>query len=108
MTQVAQVEANLDELSRLAFQHCIFPLAHMEEVRQNGPNIYVKGEGVELTDHKGNVYLDMMSSHTRANSLGYGVHEIADAVHDQLSRLHYVGTVDNLVEPAVRLATNLA
>ena len=100
--------ANLDELSRLAFQHCIFPLANMDEVRQNGPNIYVKGEGVELTDHKGRVYLDMMSSHTRANSLGYGSLEIARAVYDQLARLHYAGTVDNFVEPAVRLAAKLA
>jgi adenosylmethionine-8-amino-7-oxononanoate aminotransferase len=100
--------ANLSELSDLAFQHCIFPLADMDEVRRNGPKIYVKGDGVELTDHNGRVYLDMMGSHTRANSLGYGSREIADAVHDQLTRLHYVGTVDNFVEPAVRLAAKLA
>ncbi len=105
---MSRERANLDELSRLAFQHCIFPLANMEEVRQNGPNIYVKGEGVELTDHHGRVYLDMMSSHTRANSLGYGSQEIARAIYDQLTRIHYVGTVDNFVEPAVRLAAKLA
>jgi putrescine---pyruvate transaminase len=99
---------NLDELSRLAFQHCIFPLADMEEVRQYGPNIYVKGEGIELTDQNGRVFLDMMSSHTRANSLGYGSQEIAKAVYDQLVRLHYVGTCDNFVEPTVRLAAKLA
>jgi adenosylmethionine-8-amino-7-oxononanoate aminotransferase len=50
----------------------------------------------------------MMSSHTRANSLGYGSQEIAKAVYDQLVRLHYVGTCDNFVEPAVRLAAKLA
>ena len=55
-----------------------------------------KGEGVELTDHNGRVYLDMMSSHTRANSLGYGTQEIAKAVYDQLAGLHYVGTVRQL------------
>lgn len=99
--------SNLDELSRLAFQHCIFPLANMEEVRQHGPNIYVQGDGVELTDHRGRTYLDMMSSHTRANSLGYGSREIASAIHDQLVRLHYVGTVENLVEPTVHLAAKL-
>ena len=100
--------ANLDELSRLAFQHCIFPLTEMDEARQNGPNIYVKGEGVELTDHTGRVILDMMSSHTRANSLGYGSQEIAKAVYDQLAQVHYVGTCDNFVEPAIRLAAKLA
>lgn len=108
MASKAMAGANLDELSELAFQHCIFPLANMEEVRRNGPNIYVKGRGVELTDHKGRTYLDMMSSHTRANSLGYGAEEIAKAIHDQLTRVHYVGTVDNFVEPAVRLAAKLA
>jgi putrescine aminotransferase len=100
--------ANLDELSRLAFQHCIFPLTEMNEARQNGPNIYVKGDGIELTDHTGRVILDMMSSHTRANSLGYGSQEIAKAVYDQLAQLHYVGTCDNFVEPAIRLAAKLA
>lgn len=99
---------NLDELTKLAFQHCIFPLANMEDVHRNGPNIFVSGSGVELTDHLGRTYLDMMSSHTRANSLGYGVREIADSIHDQLTRLHYVGTVDNFVETAIRLAAKLA
>jgi putrescine---pyruvate transaminase len=99
--------ANLDELNRIAFRHCIFPLANMEDVRRNGPNIYVKGEGVELTDQSGRTYLDMMGSHTRANSLGYGCEEIARAVYDQLSRVHYVGTVDNFVEPALHLAAKI-
>ena len=106
--KVVSFGENLDELSQLAFQHCIFPLANMEDVRVDGPNIYVKGEGVRLTDQRGRTYLDMMSSHTRANSLGYGQTEIADAVHRQLMRVHYVGTVDNFVEPAVRLAAKLA
>ncbi len=99
---------NIDALSREAFEHCIFPLANMEDVRRDGPNIYVTGKGVELTDREGRTYLDMMSSHTRANSLGYGSQEIAKAVYDQLARLHYVGTCDNFVEPAVHLAAKLA
>jgi adenosylmethionine-8-amino-7-oxononanoate aminotransferase len=100
--------ANIDETRRRAFDHCIFPLARIEEVRRDGPNIYVEGRGVELVDHEGRVYLDMMSSHTRANSLGYGNEEIARAVYEQLSRLHYVGTYDNFVAPAVILAAKLA
>ena len=100
--------SNLDELKRIAFEHCIFPLANVEDVRRNGPHIYTKGDGVELTDHTGRTYLDMMGSHTRANSLGYGCEEIAKAVYDQLRRVHYVGTVDNFVEPALHLAAKLA
>lgn len=108
VSMTAQTTSNLGELNRLAFQHCIFPLADMAEVRAHGPNIYVKGEGITLTDQFGKTYLDMMSSHTRANSLGYGNAEIARAVHDQLLRLHYVGTCDNFVEPAVHLAAKIA
>ncbi len=100
--------ANIDALNQAAFEHCIFPLAEMDAVRRDGPNIYVRGEGVELTDHSGRTYLDMMSSHTRANSLGYGNEEIARAIYDQLVKLHYVGTVDNFVEPAVALAAKVA
>jgi adenosylmethionine-8-amino-7-oxononanoate aminotransferase len=100
--------ANISELNRAALDHCIFPLANMEDVRRNGPNIYVEGLGVELKDQSGRTYLDMMSSHTRANSLGYGREEIAKAIYDQLVRVHYVGTVDNFVEPAIRLAAKLA
>ena len=91
-----------------AFAHCVFPLAQVADVRRDGPTIYVRGKGVELTAIDGRTYLDMMSSHTRANSLGYGNEEIACAVYEQLVGLHYVGTIANLTEPAIRLATKLA
>jgi adenosylmethionine-8-amino-7-oxononanoate aminotransferase len=50
----------------------------------------------------------MMSSHTRANSLGYGNTEIAAAVGQQLAQLHYVGTVSNLAPPTIALASKIA
>ena len=99
---------NIDRVRRDAFEHCIFPLARVEDVHRDGPNIYVEGRGVELVDQSGRIYLDMMSSHTRANSLGYGNDEIARAVYEQLGRLHYVGTYDNFIEPAVSLAAKIA
>jgi putrescine aminotransferase len=102
------VRNNISEIAKTAMQHCIFPLADRAEVHRDGPNVYVEGRGVELIDQDGRTYLDMMSSHTRANSLGYGCEEIARAVYEQLRQLHYVGTVDNLVEPSVRLAEKLA
>ena len=69
----------------------MFPLAAVEDVQRDGPTVYVRGEGVRITDIDGREYLDMMSSHTRANSLGYGNAEIAAAVGKQLEQLHYVG-----------------
>jgi putrescine aminotransferase len=91
-----------------AFDHLIFPLIHTADIRDFGPNIYVKGEGVRITDVNGVTYLDMMSSHTRANTLGYGNEEIARAVYDQLRTLHYVGTVNNLAGPTIQLAKKVA
>jgi adenosylmethionine-8-amino-7-oxononanoate aminotransferase len=100
--------SNLGDLSQLAFDHCIFPLADMADVRREGPNLWASGQGCRLTDQSGRSYLDMMSSHTRANSLGYGCKEIAKAVYDQLVNIHYAGTVDNFLEPTVRLAAKIA
>lgn len=100
--------ANADELTKLAFDHCLFPVVDQETVRREGPRIYVKGEGIELTDLSGNKLLDMMGSHTRANSLGYGNREIAQAVFDQMVGVHYVGTTSHFAEPTIRLAATLA
>lgn len=97
-----------NDLSRLAFEHCIFPVADQRVVREDGPRIYTRGEGIELTDIHGVTRLDMMGSHTRANSLGYGNREIAQAVFEQMSTVHYVGTTSHFAEPTIRLAARIA
>jgi adenosylmethionine-8-amino-7-oxononanoate aminotransferase len=97
-----------DDLIAEALAHCVFPLAPMEDLRREGPTVYVRGDGVRLTDLGGREYLDMMSSHTRANSLGYGNAEIASAVARQLEQLHFVGTVTNLAPPTIQLAAKIA
>ncbi len=104
----SDARANLHPLERDAFEHCLFPLADAADVRRDGPTIYVRGEGVELEDVHGRRVLDMMSSHTRANSLGYGNAEIAQAVYDQMVAVHYVGTQANFVPATVELAGKLA
>lgn len=100
--------ADPSELADAAFAHCIMPLLPVAETREHGPAIYVRGEGCRLTDVHGQTYLDMMSSHTRANSLGYGNTEIADAVREQLATLHYIGTASNLAPVTIRLAETVA
>jgi putrescine---pyruvate transaminase len=100
--------SNADELTRLAFEHCIFPLAANAAVHADGLRIYTNGDGLKLTDIHGVTRLDMMGSHTRANSLGYGNREIADAVVAQMRKVHYVGTTSHFAEPTIRLATKIA
>ncbi len=97
-----------DQLKAEALAHSFFPIVSQEELRQSGPRIYLEGEGARLFDVDGKSYLDLMSGQTRANSLGYGNHEIARAVYEQLATLHYVGTRANIAEPTIHLATNIA
>src|SRR3984893_13583745 len=97
-----------DDLTELAFRHCIFPMVPTAELHQEGPVIFAHGSGAHITDIKGREYLDMMGSHTRANSLGYGNLEGAQAMFDQAKRVHYVGTAQYLSEPSIELAAKVA
>ncbi|MCA9876148.1 MAG: aspartate aminotransferase family protein [Thermomicrobiales bacterium] len=101
-------DLNAQDLIDSALEHCVFPLAPVEDIEKDGVRLWVKGEGVRVTNGEGREYLDMMSSHARANSLGYGNAEIADAVADQLKTMHYAGTVNNMAPATVRLADKLA
>ena len=96
------------DLAQLAWDHSIFPLVQIEDLKQRGPMIFVEGDGIGLSDIDGNSYLDMMGSHTRANSLGYGNEEIARAVYEQMRTLHYVVTVANLAGPTIALSARIA
>jgi putrescine aminotransferase len=108
MNFVNERSNNASELVSLALEHCIFPMVPADDVRRDGPVILREGSGAQITDVEGRVYLDMMSSHTRANSLGYGNEEIANAMHEQATRLHYIGTSNYLSEPTIRLAAKVA
>jgi adenosylmethionine-8-amino-7-oxononanoate aminotransferase len=101
-------QPNIDQLTQDALEHYLFPLAKKDEMRSDGPMIFVGAEGVEITDAAGKTYLDMMSTHTRASSLGYGDERIAKAIYEQLLALHYAGTVGNLADVTVRLAAKIA
>ncbi len=100
--------SNMDELQREAAAHCILPMTPVSESWEQGPVIYAQGSGAELVDAEGRTFLDMMSTHTRAASLGYGNEEIARAMYEQARTLHYIGTGALLAPPTVRLAAKLA
>lgn len=104
----ASTTLSTSQVVQEAQDHIIYPLIHQADVRDFGPNYWIKGEGITLTDADGNEYFDMMSSHARANSLGYGNEEVARAVYDQLRTLHYAGTVNNITGPLVELSMKIA
>lgn len=100
--------SNLDALTQDAFEHYLFPLATKEDLHNDGPMIFESAKGLELTDAGGKTYLDMMSTQTRASSLGYGQDRIAKAIYDQLMQLHYAGTFANVADVTVKLAAKYA
>ena len=97
-----------NSLTKNALDHCIFPITHRDDVQKYGPMIMASGSGVNVVDIHGKTYLDMMSSLSRANSLGYGNEEIARAMYEQAKKLHYVGTASYMSEPMIQLAARIA
>ena len=91
-----------------ALSHCLFALRPRAETLEHGPPVLIEGEGAWFKDAYGRSYLDMLSSNTRASTLGYGVEEVAKALYDQARRMHYAGTVDSASEPMVELAAKVA
>ena len=86
----------------------IWPLASKQQIAADGPVILSKGDGSRVTDVSGNTYLDLSSGITRASALGHGNRAIANAVHEQLRKLHYAGTAEYQADVVFRLARKLA
>jgi adenosylmethionine-8-amino-7-oxononanoate aminotransferase len=97
-----------EDLAQDALEYCLLPMTPSQGLTADSLQIYTHGDGVELYDVKGKTYLDMISAHTRANTLGYGNEEIARAVYEQLRAVHYVGTRNNLAPATARLAAKMA
>jgi adenosylmethionine-8-amino-7-oxononanoate aminotransferase len=80
-------ENNLESMTRSALDHMIFPIVSRQQIAEEGPTIFARGEGCRLWTEDGREFLDMLGSPTRANSLGYANQEIAQAVYDQLLKV---------------------
>jgi adenosylmethionine-8-amino-7-oxononanoate aminotransferase len=91
-----------------ATEHYIWPQLSRREVAEGVPQLLSDGEGVRVRTVEGNEYLDLMSTVSRASSLGYGDERIARAVYDQLRRLHYGGTAHSQADVTIELAERIA
>jgi adenosylmethionine-8-amino-7-oxononanoate aminotransferase len=108
MAEPQRLPTETEALTQDALDYCLLPMTPAQGLTADSLQVYTHGDGVELYDIQGNTYLDMISAHTRANTLGYGNKEIANAVAEQLATVHYVGTRNNLTPATVRLAAKLA
>lgn len=73
----------------------------------HGP-LAVSANGVRITDADGRVFLDGLSGGSAAATLGHGRVDVADAVHAQMTQLHWVSLRTFINEPSVELARRIA
>ena len=76
----------IEELRQIAGEHLFMHAMQTRDWRESGLKIFVKGEGCWVTDIEGNRFLDMTSG-LWFKSVGYGRHEIADAVREQMLQI---------------------
>lgn len=72
-----------------------------------GPKVFVKGEGIYLTDVRGDRYIDAISGIWVVGA-GHGRKEIADAMAEQAAKVSYISAYSYTSEPTAKLAAKIA
>ena len=94
-----------DDLTKLDLQSLWHPMRQHRGIAAEPPRQFVSGDGVYLTDIKGQRVLDGVAGIWCVN-VGYGREELADVARDQMARLPYLpGTFAHA--PAAKLAGKL-
>jgi adenosylmethionine-8-amino-7-oxononanoate aminotransferase len=97
-----------DAVAALDRAHLIHPITELRRQEQRGPQLFVRGSGVELELAGGRRLLDGFSGLFNI-SAGHGRTEIADAVAAQMRELAYYPSFWGFgSEPAARLAARVA
>ena len=79
----------------------------MQNLIDRPPLVITRGEGATVYDQHGKPYIDALAGLFCVNA-GYGREEIARAMYEQATRIHYVSSFSYPNEPAVRVAEKLA
>ena len=112
MTETAPREwlatETFDELRAAALEHLWFPFQQWNDVAApDGLRIMVEGRGVKIKDFHGKEYYDGFAGLVLVN-IGHGREEMARAVYEQLTTLHYASTFFFATIPAIKLAEQVA
>lgn len=75
-------------IQHLDNKHHLHPFTVHSELRDKGPRVITKGEGIYIWDSEGNKIIDGMSGLWCVN-LGYGVEELADVAAEAMKTLAY-------------------
>ncbi len=79
----------------------------MQKLIEKRPIVITRGAGSKVYDDSGKEYIDALAGLFCVNA-GYGRKEIADAMHAQALKIHYVSSFSYPNEPAVQVAEKLA
>ncbi|MBM3846082.1 MAG: aminotransferase class III-fold pyridoxal phosphate-dependent enzyme [Verrucomicrobia bacterium] len=100
--------ADLRQLQKLDQASHIHPFTNHNDLAALGTSIIERAEGCWVFDSEGHRLLDGLAGLWCVN-VGYGRHEIIEAVHRQMLRLPYYCSFFNTTnEPAIRLADRLS
>jgi adenosylmethionine-8-amino-7-oxononanoate transaminase len=98
---------NDQDLDRTHRETLWTPYIQMQQVREDGPLIFDRGEGVYIYDSRGKRYLDAHASLWLMN-IGFGRSEVIEAVHEQMKKLPFFSMFMGFSNaPAIRLADRL-
>lgn len=79
----------MNSLSRnKSHQSILFMKTPKSDLERDGAFILERGEGIHVFDVEDNSYIDAIGGAGRANIVGYGRHEIAQAMYDQAMKIH--------------------
>lgn len=96
------------EIQSIDNAHHLHPFTVHHELREAGPRVITRGEGVYLWDSEGNKILDGMAG-LWCVQLGYGEQELVDAATDAMKTLSYYNTFFQTTTPhAARLSQLIA
>jgi len=99
--------SSFEEVREAAFKHVFLPIRPIPWLREGQHlKVFVKGEGIRLTDMNGKVYIDGAAA-WQYGAAGHGRTEIGDAIRDQIAQLVVVAP-EFINIPEVKLAMKLA
>ena len=84
----------------LSSEHHLAPFSDYQQLKQNGPRIITKAQGVHLWDSEGHKILDGMAG-LWCVAIGYGRDELADAAAKQMRELPYYNLFFQTAHPPV-------
>lgn len=98
----------LTKLKNKARDFIFFMKTPAKDLKERGVFILKKGEGARIFDINGKSYIDAIGGAGRANVVGYGRKEIADAMYKQAMEIHCHSARQTITEAGIAVSELVA